>query len=506
MLSPNGFSATLSRQNAVGELLDRKLPSDPASELMVLRAMVLDANLIDREDITSDDFYEEAHRKIFVAIATLRENGKPIDSRHLARQLADVDQLDEIGGLPAIRDMLSGEPLPSLTTSYVLALKDATARRRLLAAAKATIQAVYGDAQTIDLLHDAESRIDEITINKLGGSRTARPIPAHELITQHPRLHSPVIEGLLRREETANIIAPAKVGKSWLAYGLALSIVTGSDWLGTFPCRRGRVLLIDNELHKPTLSNRLQSVSTAMHVTPTEYSDGLTIWSLRGKLTDLHGIGRMLRKYEPGTFDLIILDAFYRAVPAGTSENDNAAVAGLYNAIDAIAGRLGCSWVNIHHSSKGSQAEKSVTDVGAGAGAQSRAADAHLILRPHEDPGAVVLEAVVRSFAPIEPVGLRWQFPLWHPDDALDPAQLRGRLSKGEERQLDRDMAGKDKLLGALQSGPQSVRQLRGVLGAGDDRTNRLLDALEAAKAVAWEIDTGRGGKQRVYHLNGDTT
>jgi RecA-family ATPase len=66
------------------------------------------------------------------------------------------------------------------------------------------------------------------------------------------------------------------------------------------------------------------------------------------------------------------------------SENDNASMAAVYNAIDRYADRLGCCFVAIHHASKGSQAEKSVTDVGAGAGSMSRAADTHLILRPHE--------------------------------------------------------------------------------------------------------------------------
>ncbi len=85
----------------------------------------------------------------------------------------------------------------------------------------------------------------------------------------------------------------------------------------------------------------------------------------------------------------------------------------------------GSSLLLVHHASKGTQSGKAVTDVGAGAGAQSRATDTHLVLRPHQEDDCVVAEAVVRSWPPVAPRCLRWQFPLWEPDDTLDPEALR---------------------------------------------------------------------------------
>ncbi len=85
----------------------------------------------------------------------------------------------------------------------------------------------------------------------------------------------------------------------------------------------------------------------------------------------------------------------------------------IYNLIDRYALQLGCCFVLIHHSSKGNQSGKAVTDVRTGAGSQSRATDTHLIPRPHEEPGAVVVDAAVRSWPPIEPRCLRWEFPVF---------------------------------------------------------------------------------------------
>jgi hypothetical protein len=86
---------------------------------------------------------------------------------------------------------------------------------------------------------------------------------------------------------------------------------------------------------------------------------------------------------------------------------------------------MGAAFVLIHHASKGDQSGKSVTDVGAGAGAQSRATDTHLILRPHAEDKVVVLDAAVRSWPPVEPICLRWDFPTWTPAPDLDASDLR---------------------------------------------------------------------------------
>ena len=61
---------------------------------------------------------------------------------------------------------------------------------------------------------------------------------------------------------------------------------------------------------------------------------------------------------------------------------------------------------------------------------------ASLVLRPHEEEGCVVLDAAVRSWPPVEPRCLRWTFPVWNPDDSLDPEALKveGRKRKREKQ------------------------------------------------------------------------
>lgn len=206
-------------------------------------------------------------------------------------------------------------------------------------------------------------------------------------------------------------------------------------------------------------------------------------------------------KIPAGKYDLVILDALYRAEPASMNENDNSSRMRLYNTIDAIAARMDCGWVNIHHASKGDQSSKAVTDVGAGAGSQSRAADTHIILRPHEEERAFVLEVAVRSFAPVKPLALRWEFPVWLSAEDLDPAQLKGRKTRQQERQRDQDIADTTKILKDLQDGPKTEARLRTLIGAGRDRTQRLLGRLESEKSIRCRRQKVNGGMAKVYEL-----
>jgi hypothetical protein len=121
--------------------------------------------------------------------------------------------------------------------------------------------AIRGELATSGLKAEDVDRV--IQLDFAYGHKTVPAAPLEratigQLIDAHPHLHEPLIEGLVRRSETANIISYSKIGKSWLAYGLILSFVTKRPWFNRFPTAGGRVFLIDNELHKPTIAHRIK--------------------------------------------------------------------------------------------------------------------------------------------------------------------------------------------------------------------------------------------------------
>lgn len=324
------------------------------------------------------------------------------------------------------------------------------------------------------------------------------------LVSEFPELRRPVIHGLLREGETMNVIASPKVGKSWMVIDLALTIATGGDWLGTYKCERGDVLIIDNELHCETSANRIPKVMKARGITMPSVRDHVFVANVRGSLRDIHAMGRWFATIEPGRFKMIVLDAFYRFMPKDTDENDNGAMASVYNTLDSFAAQLGCSFVLVHHASKGNQSGKSVTDVGAGAGSQSRATDTHLVLRPHATDDVVVLDAAVRSWPPVSPRCLRWAFPLWTPDESLDPAELRPeRPRRAKEpkppKELEPPAWNVERFVEAfITDRPITIPALRAMTAERPDLSWRhaadLIEFAEAEGLVERQKLPGRGG------------
>lgn len=126
-----------------------------------------------------------------------------------------------------------------------------------------------------------------------------------------------MIHGLLRAGETMNIIAPSKTGKSWLVNNLAICVAAGRDWLERYATERGRVLIIDNELHGETSANRIPKVAKTMGIPLGDFADTLDVWNLRGGLTDLFTLTPVLEAIEAGRYRVIVLDAWYRFMPEG---------------------------------------------------------------------------------------------------------------------------------------------------------------------------------------------
>jgi hypothetical protein len=345
----------------------------------------------------------------------------------------------------------------------------------------------------------AEWYMAQLPPAQLARAAPLAPVSLADLIARYPNLRQPVIHGLLRQGETMNIIAAPKTGKSWLVIDLALSVATGRPWLDTFACEAGDVLIIDNELHCETTANRIPKVAAARQISLADIGERVFAQNLRGHWQDIFSLGSYFQSLEPGRFRVIILDAMYRFMPREMDENDNGTMANIYNAIDRYADLLGCCFVLIHHTSKGSQAGRAITDVGAGAGSQSRATDTHLILRPHEEDDVVVLEAAVRSWPPVAPRCLRWAFPVWLPADDLNPMLLRTeklRQASSEDKQPDWDaerftstfVGVEPKLVDALLV--EANRQ-----GINDFKCRTLLRKAEAVGLVyRWDMGRGRLG------------
>lgn len=330
--------------------------------------------------------------------------------------------LETVGGRDYLLDLSEAVPTLGNAGAYCGVVRDAAARREAVQAGLEFAKRAGEDKADIPaLLKALDARMRRVNEPR---DTLGRPLTAAEFLRTYPAQREPVIDGLLRRGEVGNVISGPKSFKSWFVMQFGLSVALGRLFPG-FPCKAGRVLLLDYELAGGTLAKRLDLVTRAMDTTAEEVGDRFAVHSLRGKRLDVHDLGFYFATIPPRQYDLVVLDPLYHLFTPDTDENSNADVAALYGTLQRYAEALDSALIVVHHVSKGDPSWKSLTDLGAGAGAQSRACDAHLTIRLHAQDDVAVVAGVLRSFAPFNPFCIRRSFPLWVEARDLDPTDLR---------------------------------------------------------------------------------
>jgi RecA-family ATPase len=368
--------------------------------------------------LTATDFFDPEHQKIF-AIAQQQHAAGGIDVVLLGNKAGAAQTLVKFGMDENYKPTTSAH-----VASQAAAIIEARRKRDLWEHHSTLADHSLNGWTSSQLLRADEAFRYEIK-RSIEATATRDTFTARDLAKRFPALKPVLIDGIARIGEIINCIAPTKTGKSWFVSYVVFCVLVGLYVFGRFRATKGRVLIVDNELHPETIVSRLQYMANAMGIAWEDVCDLLVIKTLRGNLRSFAEVAAEIREqFEPGEFVLIVFDAKYRFAQLGQSENDNAAEAMFYNAADRFATDMQAAIAFVHHSTKGSQSEKRASDVGAGGGSQSRAADVHAIFREHEEEDTFVFEALVRSFPPIQPIALRWQFPLFVPADDVDPTQL----------------------------------------------------------------------------------
>src|SRR5437588_9679778 len=144
-------------------------PQSLDAERSVLGGVLLDnAALNDLfEVLKPEDFYREAHRKIYEAMVALSSRSEPIDRVTVKDELRAQGALEAVGGEPCIDLLDTVVPSAANLLYYGTIVREKALGRRLIEAAHAIASQGYEQAgATADLLDDAERRIFAVTEQK----------------------------------------------------------------------------------------------------------------------------------------------------------------------------------------------------------------------------------------------------------------------------------------------------------------------------------------------------
>lgn len=139
--------------------------------------------------------------------------------------------------------------------------------------------------------------------------------------------------------------------KSFLAYSMALSVATGTPWLGRYPATARRVLYVDEENPRDVLHSRNNRLRAGMGIGPGVEGVELAFLHFAGVLMNSEGAPKLLAHLQASSYlpHVIHFDALRRILVG--SENEQEYITAFWRNLLPIT-RLGISTCIVHHMHK----------------------------------------------------------------------------------------------------------------------------------------------------------
>jgi replicative DNA helicase len=164
----NGRRVDAAPRRPLAELMERSPPFDLQAELGVLGSIVLLPDVLDDVVLMlrPDDFYDDAHRKLFVHMCALHEANKKIDPTLLVDRLKSAGEYEAIGGAAYLSKIVNAVPNAAHATYYAEIVQEKATYRALIYAATEILNEAYDESiESKHLLSQAEQKIFSILDN-----------------------------------------------------------------------------------------------------------------------------------------------------------------------------------------------------------------------------------------------------------------------------------------------------------------------------------------------------
>jgi replicative DNA helicase len=144
---------------------DRLPPQNRDAERCVLGSMLRNNEVIDvvLQTLRPDNFYLDAHRKIFEGVTTLHDQSLPVDLVMLAEWLKEQKYIEDVGGYAYLGELWDAAPTAANAEYYAKIVRDKALVRNLINAGTEILHDAYDQTQPADeLVEAAERKILEV--------------------------------------------------------------------------------------------------------------------------------------------------------------------------------------------------------------------------------------------------------------------------------------------------------------------------------------------------------
>ena len=159
------------------ELAGKVPPQSLEAERAVLGAILLEPALLPRavELLTPEEFYKEAHRKIFAAMIQLFERGEAPDTIMVAETLRRDGVFEEIGGHTVLATLQEEGTVATQFAAYTVIVREKALLREMIRVAREIVEEGYEENDDVQALLDrAEQMLFRISQRRF--QRSAFPV------------------------------------------------------------------------------------------------------------------------------------------------------------------------------------------------------------------------------------------------------------------------------------------------------------------------------------------
>ena len=146
--------------------IQKYLPHNFLAEKIILSSLLLSSEAIEitLRNVKVETFYFKNHQTLYKAIVEMYINKKPIDLITLTTYLQDTGQLDEIGGIEVLIELINYVPNLLYLEDYINLLRDKFIRRILIKLGYELINSSYITNITLEsILFNLESNVFSLT-------------------------------------------------------------------------------------------------------------------------------------------------------------------------------------------------------------------------------------------------------------------------------------------------------------------------------------------------------
>ncbi len=169
-------------------LIQSAMPHNKEAEQSVLGSMLLDRECVTAafESLEDKDFYIEANKKIFSAIASLFNRNVPVDLVTVSDELTSMSALEAVGGIQYLSYLASTLPTTANIQQHIEIIREKSLRRKLAdAAQKIKDQSLDAGASAVEVADFAGKLIFDTLESKSSDIRHIKDvlIDTHENLT-----------------------------------------------------------------------------------------------------------------------------------------------------------------------------------------------------------------------------------------------------------------------------------------------------------------------------------